>query len=338
MKQLELLTCVLVVMLLSAAVSAQETEPEPTEPAAVTVAVEPAPADAATIKAKIDALEKEEDELKAKLYAARKKLSKSPQVTDLRKAYSDADKTYQDSKVKDPTLIAAKKTSRAISEAFKSLVLAKVQASDEGAAILKEISDLDEKRAALSLQAAIAELKLEHKDSPIARAMAADPVVQEFKTAYYEAQRGPARDKARKDYNDIRKTTLAKMPEAKALMAEIQAAKKGIEEAENAIEAADEKLDDLCDALEDGDDEDIVAAKAKYAAAREAYEKAYRGGAVQAAREARDAARKALYAKVKELMTQDDTVAALTNKIKDIKKQIDELEDQERKLRKKSSE
>jgi len=338
MKQLELLICVLAVTLLSAGVWAQEAEPEPTEPVTVTtVAAEPEPEDAAAIKAKIEALEKEEDDLKAKLYAARKKVEKSPEVADLRKEYSDASKTYQEAKIKDPTLIAAKKTSRAVSEAFKTLVLAKVKASDRGAAIAKEVSDLEEKRAALSLQAAVAELKLEHKDSPIARALDADPVVKEFKTAYYEAKRGPARDKARADYKDIVKTTLAKNPEAKALMDEIAAAKKGMEETENAIEAAEKKLDDICDAVEDSDDEDIVAAKARYAAARDAYDKAYRGGAVQAAREARETTRKALYDKVKQVMSQDTAIVALSHKIDLLDKEIDKLEDKERELRKKKS-
>jgi len=336
MKQFELLMCVLVVMLVSVTVLAQETEPVVAEP--VVVAVEPAPVTEATIKAKIDAIEKERNGLKAKLYEARKEIEKSPEVADLRKAASEADKTYQAKKVNDPALIAAKKTSRAAYAAYKALVLENVKASDAGAAIIKEISDLEEKRASLSLQAAIAELKLEHKDSPIARAMAADPVVQEFRTAYYEAKRGPARDKARKDYAEIKKATLAKMPEAQALIDEIQAAKKGMDEAENAAEAAEEKLDKLCDTVEDGDDQDIVAAKAKYSAASEAYEKAYRGGAIQAAREVRDNAKKALYEKAKVLMAQDNTIVALSNKIADLKKQIGELEDQARKLRKKSDE
>ena len=336
MKRMELLVCGLIVMLVSMPAIAQEVAAEPAE--AVVVVAEPAPMNAAAIEARIKILKKEQDEAEDKLSDLQKKIGKSDAVADLRKAAADAEKTYQDKKLNDEAVIAAKKADRDASASLKAVVLAKVKAGVEGAAILKEIAGLEEKRDALGLQAAIAELKLTHKASPIARALAADPVVKEFYATYHAAKKGDARDKARKDYYSVKKAALEKLPEAKELMDEIKAAEKGMDDAENAIDAAEEKLDKLYDAAADSDDQDIVVAKAKRDAARKAYQEAYYGGAMQAARDARSATKKALSAKVKALAAQDPAVSDLVAKINALDKEIDELKAKARELRKKNDE
>jgi len=336
MKRMELLVCGLILMLVSMPAVAQDAEAEPVKTAVV--APKPATADAAAIEARIKTLKKEQGEAEDKLYELRKKISKTDAVADLRKAAADADKAYQDKKLNDETVIAAKKANRDASAALKAVVLAKVKSGAEGEAILKEIADQEEKRDALSLQVAIAELKLTHKASPVARAMAADPVIKEFYATYQAAKKGPARDKARKNYYDVKKTALAKMPEAKALTDEIKAAEKGKDDADKAIDAAEDKLDKLYDAAADSDDQGIVVAKAKRDSARKAYQEAYYGGAMQAARDARAAAQKALSAKVKALTAQDPAASDLMAKINALDKEIAELKAKARKLRKKSSE
>jgi len=339
MKQMELLVCGLILMLVSVPAIAQEVAAEPVEvEAEVVVAVEPAPMDAAAIEAKIKALKTEQDEAEDKLDDLRSKIAKSDAVADLRKAAADAEKAYQDKKLNDETVIAAKKADRDASAALKAAVLAKVKSSVDGEAILKEIADQEEKRDALDLQAAIAELKLTHKASPVARALAADPVIKEFYATYQAAKKGPARDKARKNYYDVKKTALEKLPEAKALMDEIKAAEKGMDDAENAVDAAEDKLDKLYDTAADSDDQDIVVAKAKRDAARKAYQEAYYGGAMQAARDARSTTKKALSAKVKALAAQDPAASELATKIDTLDKAIDELKAKARELRKKNSE
>ncbi len=312
---------------------AQDAEAEP-----VVVAVEPAPMDAAAIEARIKILKTEQDEAEDKLYALRKKIAKSDAVSDLREAAADADKAYQDKKLNDETVIAAKKADRAASAGLKAVVLAMVRSGADGEALLKEIADLEEKHDALDLQVAIAELKLTHKASPVARALAADPVIKEFYATYQAARKGPARDKARKNYYDVKKAALEKLPEAQALTDEIKAAEKGMEDAEAAIDAAEDKLDKLYDAASDSDDQDIVVAKAKRDAARKTYQEAYYGGAMQAARDARAAAQKALSVKVKALAAQDPAASDLKTKIDTLDKEIDELKAKARALRKKSSE
>lgn len=318
---MELLVCGVMVVAVSVPVWAQE---------AVTQ-----PPDAAAIKARIDALEKEQDAAKDKLRDIRKKIERSEAVADLRRAEAEADAVYQKSKVTDEAVVAARKAERDASEALRALVLEKMKTSIEGAALLKEISDLEDKFVVFSLQEAIAKLKLTHKDSPVSRALAADPVLAELRRAYYDADE-EARAEARKVYYDARKATMDKMPTVQALTAEINAAKRGEAEAEKALDAAEDKFDDMRRALEKSDDAEIAAARAKRDAARKAYEKAYYGGAVQALREARDKARQALSAKAKELLAQDTAATALSARIEELEKQIDALEDKERELRKKS--
>lgn len=336
MKRMELLLCGLILMLVSIPAIAREVSAEPVE--AVAVAAEPAPMNAAAIEARIKVLKKDQDEAEAKLYDLRKKIGKSEAVADLRTAAADAEKTYQDKKLTDKAVLAASKAEQDASAAFKAVVLAKVKTGAEGAGLLKEIAGLEEKRAALSLKAAIAELKLVHRDSPVTRALAADPVVKEFYAIYQAAKKGDARDKAREDYYNVKQAALEKLPEAKALMDEIKAAEKGEDEAENATDAAEEKLDKLYDAAADSDDQDIVVAKAKRDTARKAYQEAYYGGAMQAARDARAAAQKALSVKVKALLAKDPAASDLAGRIKGLGEEIKELKEAARQLRKKSSE
>ncbi|MDP6047050.1 MAG: hypothetical protein QGG25_15690 [Phycisphaerae bacterium] len=334
MKRTEILICGLILAFISTAAMAQVAaapEPEPAAPAAV------APESLEAIEAKIKALKAQEDQAEDKLEEIHTKISQSAAVADLKKAASAADKVYQEKKVSDPTIIAAKKTSGDASDALKAVVLGKVKASDAGAAILKEISDLEEKRADLSVQGAIAELKLEHKDSRVSRTLAADSVLKEYYRAYQSAEKGDARDQARKNYYKVKTAALEKMPQAKELMDEIKTCEKGMDETENAIDAAEDKLDKLYDAAAESDDEDIVAAKAKREATRKAYQQAYYGGEMQAARDARSAAKKALSDKVRALAAEDPQAAPLRVELDALDKKIDELKSKARKLQKKSS-
>jgi len=218
MKRMELLICGLIGVLLTVPAMAQVTGVAPPAPGA---AVE-APQTAEAIEAKIKILKAQEDKDEAQLDEIRSKIAKSPALADLRKAAADADKTYQEKKISDPGIIAAKKASSAASSDLKAAVLKKVKTSDDGAAILKQIGDLEEKQADLSVQAAIAELKLKHKDSRVARALAADGVLKELYGIYLSAAKGAPRDEARKNYYKLKQASLDKLPEAKELAAEIK--------------------------------------------------------------------------------------------------------------------
>jgi hypothetical protein len=322
MKRMELLACGLILMLLSVSAIAQEVAP--TSPEA--------------IDAKIKLLKKQRDEIKAKIYDVRKKITQSDAVADLRKAAADASKTYEHKKDNDPAIIAAKKADSDASAALKAIVLAKVKSSLAGAAILKEIATLEEKAAELSLTAAVAELKMKHKDSPISRALAKDPMIMEFYATYQAAEKGEFRDKAKVDYYKLRQVTMEKMPQAKLLIDEIAAAEKGIDDTETAIETAEDKLDKLYDAAADSDDQDITVAKAKRETAQKAYQQAYYGGAMQEARDARSATLKALSAKVKMLAADDTAGAALQIQSDALDKEYYALKEKARAFRKKSSE
>jgi len=318
-------------MLLSTPAAAQVTAaPEPVAAAPAAGARQTAEA----IEAKIKALKAAEDAAEDKLAGIMKKIAAGAAAADLKKAAEAADKTYQDKKVSDPAIMAAKKADKDAAAAFKAAVLAKVKTSVQGAAILKEIADLENKRADLSVQAAVAELKLEHKDSAVSRVLGADPVLKEYYRSYQSAPKGDKRTEARENYYKLKKEALARLPQAKTLMAEIATCEKSIEEAENAIEAAEDKLDELYDAAADSDDEDIAVAKAKRETARKAHQQAYYGGEMQAARDARTAAKKALSDKVKTLAAANPQAVELKKTLDALDEQIDALRAQARKLRK----
>ena len=324
MKRMELLVCGLILVLVSMPAVAQEVAAEP-------VTVE-------AMEARIKTLKKEREDVKAKMYDIRGKIAKTDAVADLRKAADDANKAYEDKKVNDQKIITAKKADRDASAAFKAVVLAKVKGGPAGTAILKKLAELEEKRAALSLAAAIAELKIEHEDSPIARALVADPMVKEFYATYQSAEKGEFRDNARESYYKLRQATLEKMPQAKALMDEIKAAEKGMDDIESAAEAAEDKLDKLYDTAAESDDQDIVVARAKRETARKMYQETYYGGEMQAARDARAATLKALSEKVKGLAVSDPAAVALTARSEVLDKEYYALKTKVRELRKKSSE
>jgi len=310
MKTQNLLISVLIVMLARTAALAQATKAEPV--------------DKATAKVRCEIIDKELQELEARMYAARKKIEKTEVIVDLRKEAAEAEQAYQNGKTADPAVVAAKEESRAADKEYDALLLKKVKSSPAGAALLKKKVALDNKRAACGLQLALAEIKLTHEDSPIMRALEADPIIAQYKRAYNVAE-GDARVEAKADYQKLRKATLDDMPAAQALIAEIKTAKAGEAAAEKALDAVDDKLDDLRDKVKKSDDPELAAARARYAAAQAAYQKAYYGGTMQALRDNREKTRAAVYAGIKEAIANDPILAALSRRIHQLESQYKQL-------------
>ncbi|MBT3200375.1 MAG: hypothetical protein HN350_10710 [Phycisphaerales bacterium] len=327
MKRMELLICGLVLMLVSLSAVAQDAAPAaPATPAT--------PSSPEEIETRLNALKKERQAVRDKIYAIRSRISKTDAVADLRKTYAAADKAYQEKKENDKEIAAAKIADKKAYAELKMLLNEKVKASPAGAALLKEIADLEEKEAAFDLQAAVAELKLEHRSSPVRRALNADPILKEFYDAYISAKSGKARDTARADYIKMKKTALEKIPLARELMDEIKTAKKAEDDAENAIRDAERKLDKLYQAAAESDDQDVTVVKAKCETARKAYQQAYYGGEMQSVRDARTAAQKALYEKVKQLAATDPVAVALQAQSDTLDKEYYALQEKARQLRK----
>ncbi|MDP6635635.1 MAG: hypothetical protein QGG42_12095 [Phycisphaerae bacterium] len=310
MKALNRLVCVLVVMLVCLSARGQEARSKT--------------ADAAANKAKIAALQKELSAAEAKMYAAFRKIEKNEAIVDLRKAALAADRAYQRAKESDPVVLAAKAAVRETDRVTDELVMKKVKASPAGAALVKEKIALDNKRAAFGLQIALAEVKLTHDDSPIVRAVNADPIVAQYKRVYYAAS-GTSRDTARADYYKLKKATLEDMPAAQALLAEIKTAKADEDAAEEAMDAVDKKISKLRYAAAKSDDPELVAARAKETAAREAYEKAYYGGNMKILRDKREQTRDAVRTGIKEIIAGDPDLSALSEKITQLGAEIKKL-------------
>jgi hypothetical protein len=305
----KLLVIILVAMLLCASLQAAKSKSKPIDPA---------------VKAKIDALQKELSHADAQMYAAFRKLEKNDAIVALRKAALDADRAYQKGKETDATIVEAKSVYRKASAQYKSIVLKKLKASPAGAGLLKEKSALDNKRAAAGLRAAVAEVKLTDDDSPVVRAMDADPILAQYKRAYYDAV-GDVRDKARADYEKLKKATLQDMVAARTLMAEIKTAKAEADAAEEAMDAVDDKLDDLRRGMAKSDDPELKAAKAKVKTAHDNYEKAYYGGAIKALRDKREASKAAIRTGIKKLIANDPALSALSARIDTLNVEIKKL-------------
>jgi len=275
-------------------------------------------------KAKIDALQKEYSEASAKMYAAFRKIEKNDAIVALRKTALEADRAYQKGKETDQAVVEAKLASRKASDEYEALVLKKIKASPAGAALLKEKIALENKRAAAGLREAIAEVKLTHEDSPVVRALDADPILTQYKRAYYSAD-GDARDKARADYEKLKKATLEDMVAARTLVAEIKAAKADEDAAEKAIDVVDDKIDELRRDAAKSDDPELKDSRARVLAAREAYEKAYYGGNMKVLRDKREATKQAVRAGIKEVIDNDPALSALSTRIRQLYTDIKKL-------------
>lgn len=318
MRRLGLLTCGMTVFFLSADVFAREAATKPADAAAA-------------IKTQINALRTEQRAAEHERTNIRRKIEKSDDIMKLRAMLDKADKAYQ--KKKNETVGAAQKAERAAVEAFKALVRTKTAAEAQGAALLKKIADLDAKRASLTMQAAMADLKLRHKDSQFNRALSADEALAKLKEAYRRADKD-TRDQAGKAYEKAKEEAFVKAG-GKALTDEIQTARKAKDQASKAIHAAQSEFDKLRRGIEKGTDKEITAARAKRDAAGEAIGKAYHDDELKAMREARDKARKAVPKGVEQLLAKDKAFTAASAKITKLRSTIHELYAKERELRKK---
>ena len=303
--------------------------PEPAGESALAVAI-------ARNRAQITAVRKDRDEAREKLYAARHRFEKVEAVVALRRAAAEASAAYEKIKDTDPDLKAAGEAEDALNKALDAMVQAKVKASGEGAALVQKAADLEEERAALSLVHAIATVKLTHRDSPVTRALDKDEKLAALHNVYRRAEQGPVRDEARAAYYAARKAALARMPEAQALTAEMDAAKKGMDAAYKAAYEAARELRKMQDRIKyNREDAEVAAAYKKLTEARKAVEKASTAAGIQAARDARTETYKACSAKIKELMAADPEASALTAKYNRLDKELDDLEDEARELKKK---
>jgi len=284
------------------------------------------------------AARKERDEVRRKLYTVRYKIEKSEALTALREAASEASEAYEKTKATDPEYAAAKKAEQDADDVLDALVLAKIKASPDGAALIQKMNDLEQERASLSMVYAIAEVKLTHRDSPVNRALDKDKALAKLYKEYQGSLYGPIRDKNRSAYKAARKAALAGIPQAAALMEEMASAKKGMQAAQKARDEAQRELRKMQSEIErnrEDPDPELQAARKAEEDTDDALDKAYNNQALQAVRDARDKTRSAYSAKLKELMAADPEASALQTRYNEIDKEIDRLEDEARELKKK---
>ena len=293
-----------------------------------------APPDLEALKKQLSEWRTHERELRAEIEAIGNKLKESPEVAPLRKAAQETDDAYQGKKKTDPAYLAALKAEEEADDALDKLVDAKLADNAEAAALRKELATLDDRAAQLEFDRALVELELSHRYSPINRALAKDPELQNLRAAYDEADRAyradkankPARDQARKAYYDAVEAKKRAMPEGQKLYDRLAETRKERDALGDTKDQAGSKLREMRRTIERGDDPAIAAAREKEDAADDAVRAAYNGGEIQAAREARDAARHAYAEKLKELMAADEKVAQLTKERETLRDNIHDAE------------
>jgi len=285
------------------------------------------PADVEALKKQAQELRGKEREVRTKLIEIETRIRAMPDVVKLHEAEQAAEKAYEEKRKADPAYTAARKAEADAQLALARLVQEKLAASDEAKAVQKELDDLDAKRAGFDFDEAMARFVLDYPSSPINYALSKDPELLKLRKAADEAPAADkeARDKARKAYDEARKAKKDAMPEAKKLMARIEEARKARADLRTAEAEVMKKLAQARRAIEETNDPDIKAAREKIAAAAKAVTEASNGDDLKAARKARDEARIAYYAKVRELVAADAASAALLKERDELGKQIFDL-------------
>ena len=290
-------------------------------------------------KAQLESARAEREKVREKLYAVRRKFERNAALAALRREAYEAEEAYERAKASDPEVAKARQAERVLDAALEALIEARIKADPAAAALRQKVVDLEEERASLSLVYAVAELKLTHHDSPVCRALSKDPELAELHRVYKESPTGPVRDKNRSAYYAARKAALTKLPEGAALMEEMAAAKKGMAAAYKSYSAAEKELRLLVSRMKaDRKDTAIAEAYAKRQAAYKARHDIYDASeTINAARALRDKTRAAYSARLKELIAADTDASAVQAQYKALEKEIDELEDEARELRKKKA-
>jgi len=291
----------------------------------------PAPIDAVTAQARIAAAMRERRELQRQYADIRRRIERSDALNDLRRAAAEASKAVAAAEKDNAGIAEAREAERAAAAAVRKAEQASLAANPDAAALLRRREELEDSRAASSLQAAVAQLKLTHKDSPVSRTLAKDEKLAALRRRAYGMRDRDAQTEARKAYNDARQAAMAKMPQAKVLLDDIETAKAAMAEADKAAREVGLKLLQLRREIgRDKESAALAAARERLRAANRAVQDAYNTPALKALIEARDKAHRALYQKVRELVAADKDAAAVSAKLREIEKRIRDLADKAR--------
>jgi len=308
---------------------------EATAPAA---AGEATLADDVAINAQIEAAMKERRELQMNYYRLRARIERSDEIAALRKAANDAHAAAAQAEQADPGVMAARKAEADAYAAIREIQAATLKANPEAKALMAESEALDDKHAALSFRAAVAELKLTHRDSPIRRALAKDPKFAKVEKPSYRIRDRAARAEAYKAYEAARAEAMANLPEAKALLEEIKTVRAEMVKVNKAIGEVRAELMKVRGSLGRNRGNDaLTKAHARSREAQKAVREAYKSPALKAAGEARDAAGRALSKRMTELAAEDEEGSALAAKIAALDKEIRALEAKVRKTTRKGA-
>ena len=284
----------------------------------------PAPT-AAELKAKIAKLRNTYSDVFRKQIVLRRKLEQSKEFQALRDKSKEADAAMRKASAKR---LAANKDKMAKIEAeYRKVINKKIADSKEIPALQKEIDEFVAKKTKFSYAIAVADLKLRHRDSPIAQAVAKDPRLAVLKQGM---DRGNFA--ARSAYLRSYKKVFDDHPAVKKLRAELEQMRQDYKGMDKSLRTMQTKLSAMTRRIEFSKDKEIQDARKTYTKARAAL---FRGGQTKqylALVKAATQARTAMIKGTRELIANNQELAQLKAQQEDLMKQIRALETQRRKL------
>lgn len=292
------------------------------------------PAELTEVKTRMESAEKDRRELQRQLYDLQRTIERGNSVAYLRKMAEQARETAEKAEKVCAELAAARLLERAAYEDLKKARRESFEADPDTIALKREIEELDDRRAALSLKTALAELALRHRDSPVNRALVNDPELDRLRKAMYEIRDRKARQAASKAYAEAHKTAEAKLPEAVARRKQIDDCRRETAEIQRASRAAGSRLRDLQRVHErETRSEAVYAADARCRAAQEAVREAQKSLLIRSAKADYDEARRALSERVRQLLADHEQGAILAKKIRALEGEIRRLKSKSRQRR-----
>ena len=269
---------------------------------------------------KIRELHAQRGKLFQKKAEIRKQIETGEATADLREVLKDAEQAYRDALKKLQG--DARKKEKEAENKLRELIRQKIADNKEISTLKKNLTEWKNNRVELDYAIELNRFRMNHRLSPIQRALQNDPQLQKLYKEIYSRK-----PNARKIYNDAREAKLKTIPEAKKLLHEIEKAEKDRKTTEDNIRKAEDDLRKRIHAIEFGKkDKDIQAARNQHAKSRQGYFKIYSSESLRKLQTKRTDASRKLQKKIQELIASDKSLKKLQDEIRKVEDRIRALE------------
>ncbi len=268
---------------------------------------------------KLRGLQAQRGKLLQKQAEIRRQIEKSEATDDLREALKKAEKQYQETLKK--LQAEAREKEKDAQENLQKIIAKKIADNKDVSTLKKNVAKWKERVAELQYLIELNRFQLNHRLSPVQRALENDPQLKKLYKDIFSRK-----PNASKIYHDARQAKLKSLPEAKKLLSEIEKAEKEREKTEQDIRKAEDQLRKLIRFIETGEDEDIQAARKQHSQARQDYFKVFSSEEIRKLQAKRSEASRNLQKKFQELIDNDKSLKKLQLEIRRVEDQIRAIE------------